>query len=165
MKIENVNKIVVHCSATRAGMDIGATDIDKWHRDEPHNWSMIGYHFVIRRDGTLEYGRPLTRQGVHTRGHNQNSWGICMVGGVKQIIIDGKAKLVADDNFTPAQYATLRTVVMMLKAIAPDAEVLGHRDLSPDRNNDGVIDKWEWVKDCPCFDVRLWYSQAVPQAA
>lgn len=165
MQINTVDKIVVHCSATLRTRDIGAAEIDSWHRGPPQNWSAIGYHFVIRRDGTLEYGRPLTRQGAHTRGHNKHSWGICVVGGVKWATVRGKQKLVADDNFTSAQYATLRTTVMMLKAIRPNAEVLGHRDLSPDLNNDGVIDEWEWVKDCPCFDVRSWYSRAIPTGA
>lgn len=159
MNILDVNKIIVHCSATPAGADIGAKEIDTWHKDPPLNWSMIGYHFVIRRDGTLEYGRPLTRQGVHVRGHNRRSWGICMVGGVRKAHVDGKAKMVADNNFTAAQFATLRSVVMMLKAICPDADVLGHRDTSPDRNNNGVVDPWEWVKDCPCFDVRVWWAE------
>lgn len=153
MQIENVDKIVIHCSATRAWQDIGFEEINTWHKDPPLNWSMCGYHFIIRRDGTLEYGRPLTRQGVHAKGHNRNSWAICMVGGLDD---NGKA----EDNFTPEQYATLRTVVMMLKAIRPDAEVLGHRDLSPDLNDDGVIDPWEYVKMCPCFDARIWWLQA-----
>lgn len=43
--------IIIHCSATRAGQDITAADIDCWHRARGF-WS-IGYHYVIRLDGTM----------------------------------------------------------------------------------------------------------------
>ena len=150
MDISSVKKIVIHCSATAPSQDIGAREINEWHTSPPNNWSMIGYHFVIRRDGTLEYGRPLTKQGAHTRGHNRQSWGICLVGGVD-------ANGDPDDNYTVEQYRTLRTVVMMLKALRPTAEVLGHRDLSPDLDGDGVIEEHEWLKYCPCVDIREWW--------
>jgi N-acetyl-anhydromuramyl-L-alanine amidase AmpD len=41
-----------------------------------------------------------------------------------------------------------------LKMQFPKAVVLGHRDLSPDKDGDGVVEKHEWVKACPCFDVK-----------
>ena len=46
--------IIIHCSATRAGQDFTATDIDRWHRQR--GFRSIGYHFVIRLDGTIEPG-------------------------------------------------------------------------------------------------------------
>jgi N-acetyl-anhydromuramyl-L-alanine amidase AmpD len=62
----------------------------------------------------------------------------------------------AKDNFTTEQLKSLTAIVATLERAYPGAEVLGHRDLSPDLNGDGVIEKHEWVKDCPCFDVRKW---------
>ncbi len=50
-----INLIVVHCAATPPSMNIGAAEIRKWHTDK--GWSDIGYHYVIRRDGTQEEGR------------------------------------------------------------------------------------------------------------
>lgn len=149
MKPSNIKYIVIHCSATKAQQDIGRNTIADWHKAK--GWNDIGYHFVIRRNGTLEMGRPLSDVGAHAYGYNRMSWGVCMVGG-----LDYLSKPY--DNFTDAQFATLKTVIQVLKAIAPDAEVLGHRDLSPDINNDGVIDKWEWLKACPCFDVKTWWG-------
>jgi len=153
MRDTDIKYIVIHCSATRATMDIGAKTIGHWHKER--GWSRIGYHFVIRRDGSIELGRPLDMVGAHTKGHNRNSWGICLIGGVDT---DNKP----ENNFTDAQFTSLRILIEGLKARAPEAEVLGHRDLSPDANGDGVIQKWEWLKACPCFYAREWYS-GLPQ--
>lgn len=141
----NIEYIVIHCSATNPNQDIGAAEIDQWHRAK--GWSGIGYHFVICRDGKIELGKPLHRIGAHAYGYNRVSWGLCMVGGV-----DSKNK--PEDNFTNEQYTSLRNLLNVLSNIEPKAGILGHRDLSPDINGDGVIEKWEWMKDCPCFDVR-----------
>lgn len=107
----------------------------------------IGYHYVIRRDGKVEFGRPTNKPGAHVRGHNAHSIAICLVGG-----LDPKGK--AEDNFTEAQYESLYDLLNMLDY--PRAEILGHRDLSPDLNKDGKITSNEWLKQCPCFDVREW---------
>jgi len=75
--------LVVHCSDTPSTMDIGAADIKRWHTLSPpkgNGWSDIGYHFVIRRDGTLETGRPVNIAGSHVKGFNSKSIGICVVG-------------------------------------------------------------------------------------
>ena len=137
--------IVVHCSATPPDSDIGADEINDWH--ESRGWNGIGYHAVIRRDGQIEFGRHFDAIGAHVKGHNARSVGVCLVGGVDE---DGKA----EDNFTPDQGESLMNLLGMLRCAYPGAEVLGHRDLSPDLNGDGVIDSHEWVKDCPSFDVR-----------
>lgn len=143
--------LVVHCSATPPSRDIGAAEIRQWHRKQ--NWRDIGYHFVIRRDGTVETGRPVHEPGAHVSGHNHHSVGVCLVGGVD-------ARMQPEDNFTPAQKASLLRLLRELQRDYPDAEVLGHRDLSPDRNRDGKVTKNEWVKACPSFDVRPWWAAA-----
>ena len=60
--------IIIHCSATRAGQDFTATDIDRWHRQR--GFRSIGYHFVIRLDGTIEPGRDVALDGAHCTGWN-----------------------------------------------------------------------------------------------
>lgn len=147
----DVRLIVVHCSATPQSRDIGAKEIDAMHRQR--GWSGIGYHFVIRRNGAIEPGRPLNQHGAHTKGHNYHSWGICLIGG-------GDKREGAEQNYSPEQMASLRMVIKSLKQIAPQAEVLGHRDLSPDVDNDGVIERHEWLKECPCFPVKEWLASA-----
>lgn len=142
----DIKYIVVHCSATRPSANVGRVEIDNWHRRR--GWKGIGYHYVIKRDGTVEEGRKLTEIGAHVHGYNTVSWGVCMVGGLNEET--GKP----EDNFTDKQYHSLEDLLNTLHSLKPDAEIVGHRDLSPDVNGDGIIQKWEWVKDCPCFDVR-----------
>lgn len=130
------NWIVLHCSATRGSQNVTAADIRRWHLDK--GWKDIGYHYVIRRDGTVETGRAQDAVGSHVQGHNTDSIGICLVGGID----DKTWKPV--DNFTPAQWRSLRTLVGRLVKAYPKAKVLGHRDFP------GVN------KACPCFSAKVW---------
>lgn len=118
-------------------MDIDADTIRKWHRDR--GWRDIGYHHVIKRDGTLEIGRPPMAVGAHAKGFNQVSVGICLIGGI-DVMGD------PDANFTRAQYNRLEKLLRALKQAYPEAAVVGHRDLP------GVN------KACPSFDVKAWWA-------
>lgn len=147
---QKVDTVVVHCSATKASADIGAHELDEMHK--ARGWSLIGYHAVIRRDGSIEGGRPLTMAGAHAVGHNLHTVAVCLVGG-----LDANGQ--PQDNFTSAQYVSLLTVIANYRATFPNIrDVCGHRDLSPDVDGDGIIEPWEWLKACPCFDVRVWYA-------
>lgn len=128
-------------------MDIGAREIDEWHRNRNPPFRMIGYHHVIRRNGDIEGGRSHRDKGAHVKGHNHESIGVCLVGGLDE-------NRDPEDNYTGDQWASLLNLLHSLKAEFPHAEILGHRDLSPDINGDGIIEEWEWLKICPCFDVR-----------
>ena len=86
--MRNIDSIIVHCSATKAGQDFTATDIDRWHRERGFNG--IGYHYVIRLDGKLEKGRDVTLAGAHCKGWNVEVSGYVisadwMRTGVRQI--------------------------------------------------------------------------------
>ncbi len=158
MRRTDIDAIVVHCSATREGQDIKASDIDKQHKER--GFEMIGYHFVVDLDGTIEKGRPLTMNGAHcnTKGlsgkpYNSHSIGICYIGGLDK---NGKAK----DTRTAKQKVALHNLINSLIMQFPIKEVIGHRDASPDKNGDGKISKNEWIKACPCFDVRSEYPIA-----
>jgi N-acetyl-anhydromuramyl-L-alanine amidase AmpD len=140
--------IVFHCSATRPSQDIGRREIEEWHVAK--GWTAIGYHFVIRRDGRLELGRPMLDIGAHVEGFNSHSVGVCMVGGLLE---DGSEEPNGTNKFTPQQWATAILVRQFLWLAFPGARVVGHRDLSPDSNHDGKIQPREWLKTCPAFDV------------
>lgn len=129
--------LVVHCSATPASADIGVAEIRRWHRRR--GWLDVGYHFVVRRDGTLETGRPVWAAGAHARGVNRRSIGLCLVGGAT-------ASLAPENNFTVSQFDTLARLLRDLRRRYPRAEVLGHRDLP------------RAAKACPSFDVRQWWT-------
>lgn len=134
--MEKKKLIVIHCSATPPDMNIGADEIHRWHVKD-RGWSDIGYHHVIRRNGVLEKGRSLTRSGAHAKGHNKDSVGICLVGGVDE-------NQNPSANFSPGQMITLRTLVDTLGDIYPGIAISGHRDLP------GVS------KACPSFHVAHW---------
>lgn len=133
--MRDINQIIVHCAATKPSMDIDSAKIREWHTQE-RGWSDIGYHWVIKRDGAIECGRPEERSGAHARGYNSESIGICLIGGLDE---DGKP----DANFTFGQYKSLEFLVEDIKDRHPDSEVIGHRDISE--------------KDCPCFDVKAMF--------
>jgi len=113
----------------------------------------IGYHFLVHPDGTIDIGRKLYEIGAHAKGKNLHSVGICYVGGLekKKKKTD---KRIAKDTRTVQQIHALRALDAVLKSLFPDSEAVGHRDLSVDLNGDGVISKNEWMKQCPCFDVK-----------
>ena len=142
--------IVVHSSATQPIAGIDRVDIRAWHLKQ--GWRDIGYHFVIPIDGVVQPGRPITETGSHVRGHNANTIGVCLVGGV------GKDSKPAD-NYLPVQKDALFSLIESLRKQFPSIKrIVGHRDLSPDLNKDGKITPNEWVKACPCFDVARWYQ-------
>lgn len=134
--MRDIRRIIIHCSATKPGMDIGVKEITEWHL--ARGWSTIGYHQVIRRSGDIEPGRSEHVAGAHVAGHNADSIGICLVGG-----IDDKGR--PDANFTRAQWAALEHLVKQHLVRHPGAKVSGHRD-------------WTDAKACPSFDVRSWWS-------
>lgn len=142
--MRTIKEIIIHCSATRPGQQITVSDIDRMHR--ARGWRSIGYHFVVYLDGSVNLGRPLEVVGSHALGRNVHSIGICYVGGLDE---HGKPA----DTRTPAQKNALRELVAKLKEEFPGVRVLGHRDASPDLNGNGKIEKFEWLKACPCFDV------------
>ena len=139
-KRTRTTKIVVHCSATPSDRDVDAAEIRRWHVDE-NGWDDIGYHFVIRRDGTIEPGRDLDAVGAHCLSVNYESVGVCLVGG-----LDTDLSPLAD--YMPAQ---MRSLEILLDGLVPRFEsplpdVVAHSDL-----DDGK-------PDCPGFDGAEWYT-------
>ena len=97
MARQETTYIVIHCSQTRPSQDIGAKEIDTWHRQ--NGWLKIGYGKVIRRNGEVEQGRGDDEVQAHVRGYNHTSFGLCLVGGATEE--DWK---VGEDNFTGEQW-------------------------------------------------------------
>ena len=120
-------------------MDCGRDEIDRWHRER--GWDGIGYHYVVCRNGALEFGRNEDIAGAHCKGHNKDSIGICLIGGIK----DG-TKDVPVADYTAAQWETLAKLVHELKRKYPTANVCGHND-------------YERAKTCPNFDVKKWAQE------
>lgn len=125
--------IFVHCSATKTSMNIGVREIRQWHKEQ--GWLDVGYHFIIRRDGTVEEGRPVDAVGSHVKDWNNVSVGVCLVGG-----IDSSGKFEA--NFTPEQMDSLDSTLDMLCMKYRNAVIKAHHDVAP--------------KACPSFNLSHW---------
>ena len=143
-----INRLVVHCSASNQNVD--AEDIKQWHLDR--GWRTIGYHYVITKEGEIQIGRQEYQMGAHVAGHNRDSIGICWVGGYN-----------GEDNRTDAQKLALRKIIteLVAKHDISAENIVGHRDLSPDVDGDGKVERHEWLKECPCFDVQEWFFKEV----
>ncbi|WP_419810784.1 N-acetylmuramoyl-L-alanine amidase [Bacterioplanoides sp.] len=138
--MRQINRIVIHSTATYADMNVDADWVRQVHVNE-NGWADIGYHFVICRDGTVELGRPIATPGAHVRGFNSDSIGIAMVGGLGE---DDQA----EDNFTDEQFKALANLITTLDSVEQIAgsEVVGHNELDS-------------KKECPCFDLAAFMAE------
>lgn len=139
-----ITHIVLHCTAGSAQQK--TSDIINYWKTKL-GWNRYGYHYLISADGSIENITPIEQPSNGVKGHNANSIHVCYKGGW-----DGT------DTRTPAQKRSMDAILRTLKAKFPAAQIVGHRDFSPDLNGDGKITPDEWVKLCPCFDAKSEYS-------
>lgn len=138
--MRTITEIIIHCTATAEGRDYTVADIDQWHRQK--GWNGIGYHYVVRLDGSVHTGRDIAISGAHCYGHNAKSIGVCYVGG---LAADGKTP---KDTRTTKQRDALQRLVYELLAEFPNATVHGHNEFA--------------AKACPCFDVQKEFKTLNP---
>ncbi len=136
--MRTINEIIVHCTATEAGLDFTKETINKWHKDK--GYDEIGYHFIIHPNGRIERGRDINKAGAHCYGHNSQSIGIAYIGGLR----NGKP----DDTRTIQQQLALAHLILILEEVFTTiTKVSGHNEYSN--------------KACPCFNVRQWLIDSV----
>ena len=139
-----IQRIILHCSASEFG---DVESIRKWHLER--GFEDVGYHFIILNghrapfgeyvaddDGKIETGRPWWKQGAHTKLHNEDSIGICLIGNPEHIG-------APEQWFTPKQLEMLKKLVSQLMSefdISAE-EIHGHNEYAP--------------KLCPGFKVEL----------
>ena len=151
--MRSIKTAVIHCSATQEGVWIDEATIEGWHkkRFKKIGGKHIGYHVLIYLDGTIVQTKGTQFIGQHVAGANSATIGICYIGGLND---KGKPK----DTRTTEQKASLITVLKELKTSYPDITFKGHRDYSPDKNGNGIIEPFEFLKSCPSFDVAKEYK-------
>lgn len=130
-------------------MSYGVQQLEADHR--ARGFRGAGYHFYIHQSGQVVPLRPLDQTGAHAWGFNRCSIGVCYEGGLSP---SGEPA----DTRTLEQKKSLLGLVRNLKKIYPQATVLGHRDLSPDRDGNGRVEPHEWLKVCPAFDAMAEYQ-------
>lgn len=126
-----IDRIIIHCSATKPGQKCNAKIIGRWHREK--GYKSIGYHYVILEDGTVEKGRPESEMGAHCVGYNSSSIGICYVGGLDK-------KGLPFDTRTAKQKEALRDLVNGICVRHVIKDIAGHNEFAN--------------KSCPCFNVK-----------
>lgn len=146
-KMRKIERIFVHCTAGSQKQTI--EDLKAEFRRK--GWRNPGYHLVIMPSGRVE--RLLSDEQISNgvQGYNSTAINVAYVGGIDE---NGKGV----DNRTPEQKKSLISVLSELKKKYPDAEILGHRDISPDTNGNGIVDPWERIKECPCFNAKEEYK-------
>lgn len=118
-----ISKLIIHCSDSPDDRDIGLADIDRWHKDRGFSGVLVGdhrlycgYHYVIRRSGDVEIGRPEHYIGAHCKGHNRESIGICWIG---------RSEITSEQMYA---LVNICRNLMLRYVLSPD-DVYGHCEL------------------------------------
>ena len=146
-RMRTIKRIFVHCTASSQRTTTEAT---LWAEFKKKGWKNPGYHYVVKTDGNIITMLDESRVSNGVKGYNQTAINVAYIGG-----IDAKGKAV--DNRTDNQKGALFDLLVKLKQKHKSAIIMGHRDISPDLNHNGVVDPWERIKECPCFDAMVEY--------
>lgn len=149
--MRQIKYIAIHCTAS--GQKLTLAQLLAEFKSK--GWNNPGYHHVVFPDGHVVQLLDEEKIANGVRGYNAVSVHIAYIGGIER---NKEGKIVAVDNRTAQQCVALRRLVTELRQKYPDAVVQGHRDFSPDKNHNGIIDTWERIKECPCFDAKKEYA-------
>ena len=133
-KRNKTDTIVIHCTQTPKDMEVDVEKVTQWHKDR--GFDTIGYHYLIKRDGTLQSGRDEDVVGAHAVAVNGTSIGVALVGG-------GTVDMGWENNFNSEQFDTLKSIILKLKDKYDIEKIIGHYQV-------------EESKECPSFDVPGW---------
>jgi len=130
--MRKINRVIIHCSDSDVPAHDNIETIRKWHVKE-RNFSDIGYHYFISKDGVVHSGRSENSVGAHVKGHNSGSIGICLSG---------------KRRFTSDQFRSLETLLADICArhALEKQDILAHHDMDVN-------------KTCPNFDVHAIVSK------
>ena len=145
--MRNIKNIFVHCTASQQT----ATVQQILREFKQRGWRTPGYHYIIDPKGILTQLVAEDRISNGVKGYNAESINVAYIGG-----IDANKKPI--DNRTTEQKKTLLSILTRLKQKYPEAIIMGHRDISPDKNHNGIVDPWERIKECPCFNAKIEYA-------
>lgn len=140
----DIKRIFVHCTAGNQNTETVSSLKAEF---KSKGWKVGGYHYVVFPDGKVVQMEDENTVANGVKGYNSNSIHVSWVGGYKSA-----------DNRTARQKESLVKVLKELRAKYPSAKIMGHRDISPDKNGNGIVDPWERVKDCPCFEAKDEYK-------
>lgn len=120
-----IDKVYIHCSASDNPLHDDIAIIRGWHLER--GFVDVGYHFFIRRNGTVQAGRALEKIPAAQDGHNAGSIAICLHGLEKS-------------KFSKEQFRALTALCDEIQEVYPYVTFHGHCEVSR--------------KTCPVFDYR-----------
>lgn len=154
--MRDIKYIILHCTAGPQNQPVEVIK-NYW---KTLGWKKPGYHYLIKADGEAVELLPIEKPSNGVAGKNAESINISYIGGVVTDSDDPiNAKGTAIDNRTDAQKKTMERLVIKHHGEYPEAIILGHRDFSPDKNRNGIIEPSEWMKSCPSFSVKQWLNE------
>lgn len=145
--MRNIKYIAVHCTASSQHATIKELLLEFKRK----GWSKPGYHYIVDVSGKVFNTLSEDEVSNGVKGFNSNLINVAYIGG-----IDANGKPV--DNRTEEQKKSLLLLLKALRKKYPNAIIQGHRDFSPDTNKNGIVDPWERIKACPCFDAKVEYK-------
>lgn len=145
--MRKIERIFVHCTASHQTASVN----DIKNEFKRKGWKNPGYHYIVDPGGAIHQLLDDEKVSNGVRGYNQTAINVAYIGGIDA---EGKAM----DNRTGPQKKALAKLLRLLRSRYPDAVILGHRDISPDTNGNGIVDPWERIKECPCFDAKTEYA-------
>lgn len=152
--MRTITRIFVHCTASWQETTTEASLLAEF---KAKGWKAPGYHYVIfPKSKHYPNGRVLqmlddSKVANGVKDYNKHSIHVAWVGGIDKTHPQGI------DNRTLDQKVALFDILVKLKLRYRDAIIMGHRDISPDLNHNGIVDPWERIKACPCFDAMVEY--------
>ena len=154
--MRNIKRIFIHCSAGYGGID----SIKRHWKSL--GWKSVGYHRIIEENGDVHSLAPYSSVTNGVKYYNSSSIHICYIGGVERHNVS-KAKDSRTEDQKRALICEIDNVLNFLSdhQDISDIQILGHRDISPDKNLNGKVDSWERIKECPSFDAIPEYSYLI----
>lgn len=137
--MRQINRYILHCSDSDRREDDDISVINEWH--VARGFAGVGYHFFIKKDGTVQKGRRLELPGAHVQNHNSDSIGICLSGR---------------KEFMGKQFVALIDLIEKLN----DMLVSGNNGVLPEINGHCEFDK---MKTCPNFNYRQFVIDNFPK--
>ena len=151
-----IKRIFIHCSA-------GFGDVESIKRHwKSIGWKSVGYHRIIAEDGEVFQLAPYEQVTNGVKYYNSTSIHICYIGGVDKANVH-KAKDSRTEAQKEALICEIENALLYLKQFqsTSDVQILGHRDISEDKNLNGKVDAWERIKECPSFDAIPEYAHLI----
>ena len=125
-----ITECIIHASDTYTNQNIGSVELDRTHKED--GFDGIQYHYVIRRDGRIQRGKPVNyeSQASSINGHEKYAIDLCLVGGINVPTgTENPASYLSDKSYTVSQWRSLKLFLLAFYGRFPGGMVLGYDDI------------------------------------